>query len=102
MPLFETAVVQCQVCVSQLKICFQVDPPKGSQSTYHVLHSWPRHRPGIEVLLQKRGARVEVAVVKLVRDAPPQRAELSALLKKMPSGDIEVLRFEAGGCLAST
>lgn len=49
-------------------------------STHHVLYGWPRHGPGIEVLLQKGGARVEVTIVKLVWDAPPQWAEFSALL----------------------
>lgn len=33
------------------------------------------------MLLQKGGASVEVAVVELVRDAPPERPELSTLLE---------------------
>lgn len=50
-------------------------------TTHHVLDGWPRHRPSVKVLLQKGSARVEVAVVKLVRDTPSQRTKLSTLLE---------------------
>lgn len=50
-------------------------------TTHHVLDGWPRHGPSVEVLLQEGSARVEIAVVELVRDAPSQGTELSTLLE---------------------
>lgn len=59
--------------------CFPFFPHAGA---HHILHGRPRHGPGVKVLLQEGSARVEVAVVELVRDAPSQRTELSPLLRE--------------------
>lgn len=49
--------------------------------THHVLYGWPRDRPGVEVLFQERSARIEVSIVELVRNAPPQRTKFSPFLE---------------------
>mmetsp|Transcript_106269 Transcript_106269/g.307718 ORF Transcript_106269/g.307718 Transcript_106269/m.307718 type:complete len:669 (-) Transcript_106269:12010-14016(-) len=46
----------------------------------HVLEGLPRDRAVVEVLLEEEDARGNVASVVLVRDAPAERAELTALL----------------------
>ena len=61
---------------------------------HHVLKGRPRHGPSVQVLFQESGARGEIAVVELIRDAPPQGTKLSPILEVLAANDKDEIRHD--------